>query len=180
MEGPHAAVFIEDESVRCGAGKQDPKGLRFENFGQGCTPRLLAGFESDAAPPLDSLVGGAFETPLTADGFYRHNFRDAKLGCFLDHPFKMIELDQRGIERQSYRGSGRGQLFEGAKSHVLLARGLNLGQINVMIVGNFIALSGFDTEDAGEVPGIVSGNFGTSTSHLINKEPAAHTILYSS
>jgi hypothetical protein len=30
------------------------------------------------------------------------------------------------------------------------------------------------------VTGIVAGNFGSATSHLVNKEPAAHTILYSS
>jgi Holliday junction DNA helicase RuvA len=38
-------------------------------------------------------------------------------------------------------------------------------------------LSGFHAENAGEMAGIVAGNFGASTSNLINKEPAAHTIL---
>jgi hypothetical protein len=30
------------------------------------------------------------------------------------------------------------------------------------------------------VAGIVAGNLGSTAAHLVNKEPAAHTILYSS
>jgi len=63
---------------------------------------------------------------------------------------------------------------------MLLARGINLGEIDIAIVRNLVALSGFNTENAGEMAGIVAGDFGSSTSHLVNKEPAAHTILYSS
>ena len=77
-------------------------------------------------------------------------------------------------------GAGWRELFDGAKRHVFLAGGLDLGQIDVAIVGDFIALPGFDAQHARQVAGVVAGNFGSSVAHLVNKEPAAHTILYSS
>jgi hypothetical protein len=123
---------------------------------------------------------GAFEAPLTANGFDGDDFGDAEFGRFLNHPFEMIELDQRGAQDQADCRRRRGELFKGPKGDVFLARGINLGEIDVAIVGDFVTLAGFDAENAGEMAGIVAGNFGSSTSHLVNKEPAAHTILYSS
>jgi len=137
---------------------------------------LLAGFESDTTPAFDPLVRGPFQTSLAANGFNGHDFGDAELGGFLDHPFEMVELDERGAEDQAHGGLGRGELFNGAKRDVLLARSLNLSEVDVAVVGNFETLSGLDSENAGEVAGIVAGNFGASTAYLVDKEPAAHIL----
>ncbi len=75
--------------------------------------RLLAGFERDAPPAFEAFVGRAFQAALAADGLHRDDFRDTQLGGFLDHPFEMIELDQRGAQRSMRAvGLGRGKLFE--------------------------------------------------------------------
>jgi hypothetical protein len=92
----------------------------------------------------------------------------------------MIELDESGTEDEAHGRRGLREFFYGAKGNVFLPRSLYLSEIDIAVVGDFVALSGFDAENAGEMAGIVAGNFGSSTSHLVNKEPAAHTILYSS
>jgi len=156
VEWSRGGIFVEREFIGCISKQRIAKGFGLRYFGQKSTARLLARFEGDAAPSLDSFMGGAFEAPLTADRFDGYDFGNAKLRRLFDHPLEMIEFDERGTEYEPHGRRRRGELFQRPKGDVFLAGGLNLGEIDVPIVGDFVTLSGFDAENAGKVTGIVA------------------------
>src|SRR5579871_601625 len=87
---------------------------------------LLAGLQRDPPPAVDSLMRGAFQATLGPRRLHRDDFRDTQLRGLLDHPFEMVELDERRAKDQRGSRRRRGELFEGAKRHVLFARRLDL------------------------------------------------------
>src|SRR5512140_3382399 len=157
--------------ARHGFGQRN--GLR--DLGKMRPARLLAGFERDSAPALQAFRGGLLETALAAGRFDGNDFRHAQLGGFFDNPLKAVELDEGGIQLEAGRRRRHGKLFERPENHAFLAGGLDLRQINVAVVGDFVALPGFHAQHAGEVTGLIALDLGLAVANLVYKKPPPHS-----
>ena len=140
---------------------------------------LLAGFERDPAPALHAFGGRFLQPALAAGRLDGNDFGHAQLRGFFDNPLKAIELDERGVQLEACRGRRRGKLFERPENDVFLAGGLDLGQINVAVVGDFVALPGFHAQHAGQVTSLLALDLGLAVAHLVYKESSPHDCILS-
>jgi len=115
---------------------------------------LLAGLERDGGPAHEAFASGEVEPLLTARGLEGNDGRDAQFGGFLDDPFKTFELDQGGQQGQSHVRRLRGERLEDTEGDPVLAEGLDLGQVEGLVVGDLEALTGLGAEHAGQVAGL--------------------------
>src|ERR1022692_4116791 len=138
--------------------RRDGRGqwLRFADIRRTQPARLLAAFVRDAPPALDPFAGGFQKSLLAARGVYGNDGRNAQFGGFLDQPLETIELDEGGVERQAHGRRRRVQRFDDAEDHAFLFHGGDLGQIDASAVGDFVLLSGFGAQHAGEMAGILA------------------------
>src|ERR1017187_2497748 len=144
------------DGPRDGSVNGNRKRLRFTDFRRTQPARLLAAFVRDAPPALDPFAGGFQESLLAARGVYGNDGRNAQFGGFLDQPLETIELDEGGVERQAHGRRRRVQRFDDAEDHAFLFHGGDLGQIDASAVGDFVLLSGFGAQHAGEMAGILA------------------------
>ena len=167
------AVFIEEEFAG---------GLHFDGFcetNDGVNQRemdaarLLAGFEGDPLPALAALPGGLGEATFGTGGFAGLDGGDAKLGGFLDEPLKVVELEEGGDEGDGDRGRGRVEGFLDFEGDERLAGDGDLGQVEVLVVGEFVKLARFGAEDADEMLGVGAGEFGGAAANCGDKEAAS-------
>lgn len=200
--GP-AAFGSEQESGGCGGGErggehgEDGRGVRgfieqetegklargfvcrLRNFRQTGAAGLFAGFAGDAAPAVDALFGGAFESFFAAFGDEGADGGGAEFGGLFDDPLETVEVDEGGVEVDFGAGAGFGERFEDGERDFVFAGGFDFGQIEAMVVGEFVNLAGGDAEDAGEVVGEVAFDAGAAETDLIDEEQAArHVELY--
>jgi hypothetical protein len=166
--------FVQHIPMRGGQRERFIQVHRFRHFRKKRPPRLLARFERDSPPALDSFVRGAFQAVLATGRLQRHNFRDAQLRGFLDHPLEMVELYKRRGQNQHGSDSMSRQLFEGPKHYVFFARRFDFSQINTLVVGYLITLARLDPEDAREVPRVLAVDFRVPVPDLVYKKSAAH------
>src|ERR1039457_2269935 len=130
-------------------------------------------------PALDPFAGGFQESLLAARGVYGNDGRNAQFGGFLDQPLETIELDEGGVERQAHGRRRRVQRFDDAEDHAFLFHGGDLGQIDASAVGDFVLLSGFGAQHAGEMAGILAAQLGGVIADAFDQEPAAgHVTMF--
>lgn len=170
-------ILIERDAVRGGKDKRIGEGDRLADFRQMRAPRLLARFEGDFSPALQAVERGTLQAALAASSFDGDDFAGAQFRRLLDHPFEAIEFKKRGEEDQARLRSRRGQLFDGAKDHVLFTRRFDFGEIDVPVVGDFILLAGFDAQHARQMAGVVTRNFGAAVAHLVHEKSAPHDVF---
>ena len=136
--------------------------------------RLLAGFESNAAPAFDAFQCGLVEPSLGACGDDGYDARDAELGRFFNHPFEVIELEDRSAKSDvDCRGNGV-ELRKCFEDDERLAGCLHLREIHVAIVGDFVCFAGLDTEHAREMLRVITRNLGASVAHLVYEKSSPH------
>lgn len=136
-------------------------------------PRLLARFEDNLLPTFQALGGGLRQAIDGAFRFDRHDAMDAEFGCFLDHPFEVIELDECGIKSEGGPGRGHGQLTIDAEADGALGGIGDSGFEQAVVVGDLILLPGLNAEDAREMAGFVAVEFGVAAVNCGNEEEAA-------
>ena len=79
----------------------------------------------------------------------------------------LMRLAQRVIETGRQNG---GESFDDLKHDALAARLGDFGEVGVLVVGDFEALSGFDAQDAREVASFVAAQFRGSAANRVYKE----------
>jgi Holliday junction DNA helicase RuvA len=89
----------------------------------------------------------------------------------------MIEFEERGEQEQARAGVGGRHSFQGPESDVLFPRRLDFGEIDVSIVGDFVSLAHFDTQDSRQVAGVVTGDFGVPVADIVYKKSAPHAVF---
>ena len=57
---------------------------------------------------------------------------------------------------------------------MFFAGGLDLGQVDGVVVGNLVSLTNLDAQHAGQVPGVVASNLRMAVADLIDKKTSSH------
>ncbi len=173
MEDRFRALFFEEVTERGGLRESIGEGLQGGNLGDPVAARLLAGFQENALPAFEAFCSGAVEPLFAAIGGYGNKSLDSELGAFFEDPFEAVEFDQRNEKGQADRERRGCETLEDLEENSILSRLADLGQVDAAAVGDFVALAGFDAEDAGEVVRFLAGNFGALMMDLWYKEPAS-------
>ena len=159
MVGPRAQCRFE----RCS----------WTDFGQAGAPRLLAGFASQADPALAPFGGGGEKRGFGAGGIHRQNSFHAQFGGLFDDPFKTIELDERGAERDVDGRGCRLDWFDHPEKQPIALNLLDARQPRLMIIGDFVKLSLLGAKDTDEVAGILATQLGGIGINVIDEKSAA-------
>ena len=137
---------------------------------------LLGGFEGDAAPALDALLGGLGEVLLGAAGENGGDAGDAEFGRLFDGPLEVIELED-GEKEMDWEGGVGLELFVKSEDDLRLGGAGDLGAVEEAIGDDVIDLAGLGAEDAGEVGGLIAGEGGGGGGPGIGDEAASHCQL---
>ena len=172
-----AGIFIKNESKMSLRREHIFETSRIFNHRQMIAPRLLARFERDPSPALHAFARCQIEPALASHGLKRNNGIHAQLGRLFDHPFEMIELDQRRKQSDMRIRWSRRKFFDGSKHHLLLARGLDFGKVHTAVVGNLVTLARFDPKDAGQVLRVFACDLGVPVSNFLDKKSSPHSAI---
>ena len=121
-------------------------------------------------PAFPAFLGGVEEAFFGAGGFHGEDAVDAEFGGLFDDPFEAIELDEAGAEGDGDRRQNGRKGFDDPEDHVFAARLGDFGEVSLLIVGDFEALTGFHAQDAGEVASFVATQFRGPAANRIHKE----------
>lgn len=133
---------------------------------------MFAGFMRDPTPTLHSLLSPLKQAAIRTAGFHRHNAGHAQFRCFLHRPLETLKLNQRQVERDGRKFGPAGQFFQQNELDAVLARHLNFGQPDPLVVADLELLTDLDTEDTCQMVGVLALYESSSLSNLIDKKPA--------
>jgi hypothetical protein len=133
---------------------------------------LLAAFKYNAGPAREAFLNGSLKTLLRSVRIDERDSGHAELGRLLKNQLQTFKLDQGEIQVNTRRKLRLWELFKNPEYNVLLTGGLDLGQIDIAIVRDFVLLSRFDAEYLSEVTRLIPLELSLLISDLVNKKSA--------
>ena len=103
---------------------------------------------------------------------------DTEFGGLFDDPLEAVEFDEAGAEGNGDRGKNGGEGFDHPKHHAFATSLGDFGQVSLLIIGDFEALSRFDAQDASEVASFVAAQFRGPAADRIHKESSPCQTLW--
>lgn len=173
QQRPRSWPFIEPRPATGDIGKSGSEAGRIiHNRGAKAT-RLFTGLLGNSAPPLHPFFRPLKQPAIRTARLYRHDAGHSQFRSFLHSPLETLKLDEGQIQRHGRQFGPVREFFQQNELDAVLARNLNFGKPDLLVIGDLELLANLDTEDTCQMVGVLALYESSSLSNLIDKKPAA-------